>query len=171
MNRFSTQQTQHGAVLIVSLIILLVLTILGVVSMQNTTLEERMAGNTRDQQLAFDAAEAALRAGEQQLQAPNLPAFDGSGYYYQQDNSLWTKATTWSTTGSYGVYDAKSLTAFGNLLSANPEYYLEQMPSTSGAGGSSEAGVAYDVGVYRVTARGIGGSPNAVVILQSTFRR
>lgn len=175
MKRISTAQTQRGAVLIVSLIILLVLTILGVVSMQNTTLEERMAGNMRDRQLAFEAAEAALNVGEQALQAPVLPAFNGTNGYYQPNDDLWTQAATWDTAGNYIVANVSSSfgqNAYGgNLLYANPEYYLEQMPSTTAQGGSLEAGVANSAGMFRVTARGVGSSPDAVVILQTTFRR
>jgi type IV pilus assembly protein PilX len=55
---------ERGMVLITSLIILLVLTLLGLASIQNTNMEERMAGNLRAENVAFQAAEAALRAGE-----------------------------------------------------------------------------------------------------------
>jgi type IV pilus assembly protein PilX len=57
----SPVQRQRGAVLIVSLLFLVVLTILGITAMQGTTLEHRMAGNTRDYAVAMQAAEAALR--------------------------------------------------------------------------------------------------------------
>jgi len=42
---------------------------LGVSGMSNTTLQERMAGNTRQTHVAIQAAEAALRAAETELQA------------------------------------------------------------------------------------------------------
>ena len=44
---------QRGSVLIVSLILLLILTLVGVTAMNMTSMEERMAGNYRDHQLAF----------------------------------------------------------------------------------------------------------------------
>ena len=44
--------TQNGVALIVSLIILLILSILGVQSLQTSTLEEKMAGNFRDNKVA-----------------------------------------------------------------------------------------------------------------------
>lgn len=56
---------QQGAVLIVALIILLLLTIIGLSSMRGTVLQENMAGNMRDSNLALQASEAALRKGEQ----------------------------------------------------------------------------------------------------------
>ena len=55
---------QRGVVLVTGLIFLVILTLLGVTAMQTTILEERMAGNLRDENLAFQAAEAALREGE-----------------------------------------------------------------------------------------------------------
>lgn len=52
---------EGGAILIVTLLFLVVLTMLGVTAMTGTTMEERMAGNTRDASLALQAAESALR--------------------------------------------------------------------------------------------------------------
>ncbi|MGB1950272.1 MAG: pilus assembly PilX family protein [Marinobacter sp.] len=57
--------SQKGSVLIVSLIFLLLLTIVGLSAMNMTSLEERMAGNFRDHDLAFQAAEAALLDAEE----------------------------------------------------------------------------------------------------------
>ena len=52
---------QGGAILIVTLLFLVILTMLGVTAMTGATMEERMAGNTRDTSLALQAAESALR--------------------------------------------------------------------------------------------------------------
>jgi type IV pilus assembly protein PilX len=57
-------EAECGAVLLVSLVMLLLLTLIGLAGMRMVQLEERMAGNLRDRQMAFQAAEAALRAGE-----------------------------------------------------------------------------------------------------------
>jgi type IV pilus assembly protein PilX len=51
---------QSGAVLIISLVILLLLTLIGASSIQTSNLEEKMAGNLRDRDFAFQAAESAL---------------------------------------------------------------------------------------------------------------
>lgn len=64
---------QQGVVLIVSLMLLVVITLLGISGMRNTTLDERMAGNMRDLQLAFYSAESALREAEQQIKVISLP--------------------------------------------------------------------------------------------------
>jgi type IV pilus assembly protein PilX len=52
---------QQGAVLIVALLFLVILTLLGLTAMSGTTMEERMSGNSRDMNVALQAAEAALR--------------------------------------------------------------------------------------------------------------
>ena len=56
--------SQRGAILIVSLLLLLVMTLIGVTAVSTTTLQEKMAGNNRQRQLAFQAAGAALRDAE-----------------------------------------------------------------------------------------------------------
>jgi type IV pilus assembly protein PilX len=53
-------QTQKGAALIVSLILMLVLTVLGISAMNMSTLELQMAGNNQASQLAFQAAETGI---------------------------------------------------------------------------------------------------------------
>lgn len=55
---------QSGAVLIIGLIFLLVLTLVGVTAMRGTVLQERMAGNYNESALAFQRSEEVLRAGE-----------------------------------------------------------------------------------------------------------
>ena len=59
---------QSGVVLVISLIMLLALTLIGVTSSSVTGLEEKMAANSKDINLAFQAAEAALRDVETNLQ-------------------------------------------------------------------------------------------------------
>jgi type IV pilus assembly protein PilX len=59
---------QRGAVLIVALIFLVILTMLGVTAMTGTTMETRMAGNARDLGVALQAAEAGLRDGHMDIE-------------------------------------------------------------------------------------------------------
>ena len=61
MNRNALGCREGGAVLIVTLMFLVILTLLGVTAMTSTTMEERMSGNTRDSAIALQAAESALR--------------------------------------------------------------------------------------------------------------
>ncbi len=50
MRKFQStmRKSQAGAALITSILILLMLTIIGVAAMQMTSMQERMAGNSRD---------------------------------------------------------------------------------------------------------------------------
>jgi type IV pilus assembly protein PilX len=71
-----TMHAQRGAVLIVSLVFLLMLTLLATSSMQNATLQEKVAGSLKLRNASFQAAETALRIGEAKILAPAffLPA-------------------------------------------------------------------------------------------------
>ncbi len=68
-----SKQGQGGAVLVVGLIILVVLTLLSVQGMRSNLAQERMGSNMRERNVAFQAAEAALRFGERE------GAFDATG--------------------------------------------------------------------------------------------
>lgn len=68
MHKFSFSQLPHkqrGIVLLVAMIMLVIMSILGISGIRGIALEERMSSNAYDNSLAFQAAEAALRAGEE----------------------------------------------------------------------------------------------------------
>lgn len=67
MKQLSSPKTQNGVVLIIALVMLLLVTMIGVSSMRSTGIQENMAGNLRESTLSFQAAEAALRTGEQDV--------------------------------------------------------------------------------------------------------
>jgi hypothetical protein len=82
---------QRGAALIVSLVLMLVLTVLGISAMNMSTLELTMAGNTQAAQLAFQAAETGIdraMAGNVTTVAPtnyvDIALGDGSYSYTSQ---------------------------------------------------------------------------------------
>ena len=59
-NYFSSRSAQEGAALITALVMLVLLTMLGLTSMNTTTLEERMSANAQDLNRAFQAASTGL---------------------------------------------------------------------------------------------------------------
>ena len=59
---------QRGMALLFSLVFLLLLTLVGISSMQNATLQEKMAGSVTFRNTSFQTAEAALRTGESAVQ-------------------------------------------------------------------------------------------------------
>jgi type IV pilus assembly protein PilX len=163
------KQSQTGAALVISLLILLVMTLIGVTAMSSSNLEEKMAGNSRDTELAFEAAEASLRGAENVVS--NLATLSpfvgctGSYLYAQGCFPDVTADATWATAASFG----------GSLdkIKTTPKYIIEY---TGDAGGSQGLNVdnygdssSEIVSTFRVTARGTGGTDKAVVLLQSFY--
>ena len=60
----SRNSTQQGVVLVTSMIILLILTMLALSAVQNTSMQEVMSRNERDRDLAFHSAETGLRESD-----------------------------------------------------------------------------------------------------------
>lgn len=105
VHSLAPHRRQQGMILVVSLIILLLLTITGLASMQNSSLQEKMAGNNHDHEQAFFAAETALRAGETYL-AENVSTIDftedgTNGFYDRTADEAeaveWQSATNWQS--------------------------------------------------------------------------
>jgi type IV pilus assembly protein PilX len=163
---------QQGVVLVISLIMLLLMTIIGTTGMQATSLEEKMAGNMRDRNLAFQAAEAALKEGEAQVTA--LPYNCAAGRFLPMDSDCNV-----ATMEAVPVWDsinwaANSILFVGMLanVNANPRYIIEDM----GVVPVVNCTAPLVLGVcperyYRVTARATGGTAEAVVIVQSILQR
>lgn len=59
-------------VLLISLVLLLLLTLIGLSSMQGATVQEKLAGSLRHRNQSFQAAESGLRFGESAIQAPGF---------------------------------------------------------------------------------------------------
>ncbi|MEO6065815.1 MAG: PilX N-terminal domain-containing pilus assembly protein [Lysobacterales bacterium] len=65
---FKGRRSQQGAALFVALMLLLIMTLLGLAAMQVTLLQERMSGNYRTLNLAFQNAEGQVRTSETQFE-------------------------------------------------------------------------------------------------------
>jgi len=175
LNNINSTRKQRGAVLFVSLIMLLLMTLIGISAMQTTVLEERMAGNFKDRNMALQAAESSLRAAEKYLNDTTvLPGFTATGTtlgLYQPTSSgapRWgiVDWLDWSNTGDVIQYPGTL-----NNISSAPVYIIEEMPPINEAGSSLEAGVILTNNYYRVTTRAVGGTDTAIVMLQSTYKR
>lgn len=166
---------QRGAAMVIALVMLLVLTLLATASARMTLLEERMTGNTQDRNVAFQAAEAALRSGEIVAQAPVVPTFGGAnGGLYKPadpgDEAVW-EVMDWEDAAA--VHADADLDAIVNGFGgATADYIVEQLPRVPTPGESLAAdGTVDEATFYRVTARGVGVAGNATVTLQTTFKR
>ncbi|HDY86393.1 hypothetical protein LCGC14_0553940 [marine sediment metagenome] len=159
---------QQGVVLVISLIMLLIMTILAISSMSTTILEEKMSGNFKDRNMAFQAAEAGLRAGESYLRTtPVLPVFDGSGGLYLPTTlglPRW-KPDNWASINS-----REYICTLSGVTTA-PRYIIEELLPVNEPGGSLEAGVAAESRYYRITSKAFGGTESSFVMLQTTYKR
>lgn len=64
---YTVSARQSGAVLVVAMIVLLILLVIGLAGGRLVQTEEAMSGNFYDRSLAFQAAETALREGEERI--------------------------------------------------------------------------------------------------------
>lgn len=172
---FSPVRNQHGAVLAIALVFMLLLTIIGVGAMQSSSLQERMAGNSRDTNTAFQAAEAAVREAEKYLQGASVGPFIGSAgtglFRFCGEGVTGAGCTVpdWSNRASTGWVKRPGTLAG---VSEQPEYIIQQMPPISDPSGSliaDKPSEAWDV--YMITARGFGSSDATMVVLQTMYRR
>lgn len=177
---------QGGAVLAVSLIMLLLLTLIGITAMNTNSLEEKMAGNMRDRNLALQAAEAAVRAGEATLEIPNpepaaapicatppcacgAPPCDAWAFSAPGNFLILTKVW-WDANGRL---DANLTTATLGGVKSAPRFVIEArglIPGGASLGFGNSSGNTGSL-AYRVTGRGTGGTDEAQVLIQSSYLR
>lgn len=166
--RYSLIAHQQGFTLVVALVFLAVLAVLGVSVARNSSMDERMAGNTRDRDLAFQAAEAALRDAEADMFPGYLAdPFDGSTpglipYAPNGNNPAYWQAYNWAAASQ------EATAALANV-DAKPRYVIERKPDTITPANPPAAPLPITVRHYRVTARGVGSSADAAVILQAEY--
>ena len=185
MNTIITSKTrirQQGAILIVSLLLLLVMTLLGITAVSTTSLEEKMASNNRQRQLAFQAASSALRDAETWLRtnisrvAQFETTFNGTPvelYWVRQptpgdairvvpmdiyDGNAWTVGNS-----------QQPATSVTNAATNTPRYVIEYM------GRIGEPPLDYTEPdnrnyAFRVTAIGWGTDNTTTFVTQSAFR-
>ncbi|WP_286240306.1 pilus assembly PilX family protein [Neptuniibacter halophilus] len=158
--------TQNGATLIISMIFLLILTVIGLAGMEVVSMEEKIAGNARSRNIAFQAAEAALLEGEALIKAGNLPAFDGSDGFFQPAR---TGAPVWLEVDWAGN-EVRAYTGVGfQELEQSPAYIIEDYgPAPEGSLELNQPERARRF--YRVTSRSAGLNRNTEVILQTIFK-
>lgn len=187
--RQTKKSKQQGAVLIVSLIVLIIISLLGLSSMESTVLSERMSRNYRDDNTAYQAAEAALRDAEAWIDAQaTAPAPTNTG-----GNRVWSlnapalapliPATSWwENPNTWWVANGRTYsgTLIGISASEQPRSIIELKSSITGAGGGNSiliggggggGGAGSIINYYQITARGVAPNGQAQVILQSVYSK
>ncbi|RRQ23541.1 pilus assembly protein [Guyparkeria sp. SCN-R1] len=168
MDWFSRKSAQSGIALVIALILLLVISLVGLASIRGTTLQEKMSSNLHDRDLAFQAAEAALRAAERALGSNSAiiarECFDDSAA-----NECSANPAEWADDPQGPNWqDVDNASDFSSSFQPNgapPQYTIDDMglwpdPTSSTGINQSGAGTQYGaqgttttVHFYRVTAR------------------
>lgn len=190
---------QQGAIFITGLVFLVVISLLGVTAMKTSILEERMAGNSRDRNLALQAAEMGLRYAEQHILSID-PVFNvsvvagqsfmeladaldpGSGYYFYGEGEPAPGAPGAAVTDSAWVTNCTPNCPLnyvgGNVFNANGILYTAPaLPAVVPpptylieAMIKNPPGAGAKRNYYRITVRAQGAQLGTVVQLQETFR-
>jgi type IV pilus assembly protein PilX len=198
MSRIALKRNQQGAVLIVSLLFLVILTMLGVTAMTGTTMEQRMAGNTKDLAVAMQAAEAAMRDARRDInglymngatgRSPSMHISqfgDGTGTdngtcsnvakglcrpaaYSRTLAAVLPPALNIDAVATYAQYGQYTGAPAISGVSNQPRYLVEFFCLPGGPASGWSIGSA-PCKWYRITARGYGANPNSQITLQEIF--
>jgi len=167
-----TAMRQRGMTLVVSLIFLLILTILGVTAVNTSTLQQKMAGNMRDADMALQVAETGLRGGEARLMAlyasgkPAADATGSSGVWLQGIpqtlNSGWWRAKSTPYNGSGTPLRLDTL--------PNPRYVLEESDFVEDTFTQRKYSAKPGVQYYKITSGAVGVSPASQAMIEDIYR-
>lgn len=145
-------RAQRGATLIILLITLVVITLLSVTTIRSTVMDEKMAGNSRDRNKAFQAAEAAVQACLAKIDASDFAGITRLDPATSPAPPVWEVAANWADK-AYEVRLTASGVPADSGLAQNPRCMVESLSGKS----------------WRVTGRAVGGSDSSVVVLQATY--
>lgn len=176
---------QRGATLLVSIVFLLIMTVLALGSIRGVNLQEQMAANLYDRDLAFQSAEAAIQAAQAEvLTNPNpVGAQDCSPTSIQACKTIPDGTFTSSNLGWRNMPTTFDVNA--NQRLGTPQYNIQMLgEGTNGlafgqmnSANNTQYGVnpgIFNQQFYRITARSSNpttAQERAVVVLQATIRR
>lgn len=161
-----------GVALIVALMMLVVILVLGVTALRLSTAEERMTAYTLDRQLAFQAAEAALREieGRVENERPDAsanctdPAMAAAGALRVCPAPVASAAARWVAVNAAQWGQATPVGPAGAQIT--PTYLIEHLGNAFACDASASA--TSSCRQYRITVRA-GGGTRAEVMLQSVY--
>jgi type IV pilus assembly protein PilX len=170
---------QSGVVLFVALILLLILSMLGVTVARMQTVEERMARNETNRQMAEQAAEAALRNAEATLLSINTNLFannSGGLYYFNQSNNGMAVSQLpgldWTNAANVLPYTGPVMSNVPTTVAHPPKIVIEELPTVSPTGealGGAGSDPAPPPNLFRVTVQGMNADGTPGVMLQTIY--
>ncbi|MFD1217981.1 pilus assembly PilX family protein [Microbulbifer celer] len=171
MKKLSSQQ---GAVLIVSLIILLALTMIGVSGARSVMMGERMTFASRDAKVALEVAESVARQGEAHIDAlTDINGFGTTGWRRaagEGPNDLFDSAT-WTDANSQEV--EVGMTGPNGSTKLKGRMYIELAGLASDDSDAANVDMSAgkpkqefpDIQVFRIVSRGVGvGGTERIII-------
>lgn len=184
--RLVPRSSERGLSLITTLLFMVAALMLGVSVLSVNVMQERTIGNTKDRDLALQAAEAALRDAERDL------VVSGSTFTFTEGctNGLCIPPSQRATPSSVSIEqvidwtDDTKVRKYGQYTggtvfpgipatdAAKPRYVIEKVGNLGTPSGESmKLGVAPAAAGtgYRITAHAVGSRPETVVILQSMY--
>lgn len=178
LTKFRLPQNQEGAVLFISLIILLVLSVIGINAVDRANMDAKISANFKDYNTAFQTAEKALMEAENFVRdnVGTLALFTDKG-----DNGLYSKNSTdnamWETWKDLNTQTLTSQQMSGYYVQGTPEYYIENYATIKpdsailNQDNYGESAALGEIEIFRVTAKGVGSSSESQVILQSMYAK
>ncbi len=163
---------QAGISLLVVLILLVVTSVLGIAVLRSSAMQERMGANLRDRSLAFQAAEAAMRHAQAQLDLEPNP-FTIAGETWDTRIPTEDNCTNQSICPTNHVLvesdwrDAPTLSSGG--IATTSQYWIQYLgtgPAYKGSCDSVPPSIDCQSPLFRVTARSRA-EGRAEVMLQS----
>ena len=151
---------ERGAALIVSLILLLIMTIIGISAMNGARLEVSMAGMMQREEIALRGAERTLRAAERYVEN-SVGTFDAAkdGHYHYlpedaDEDKLDPSVTDWTNIDSLTrLPDHPELSELGNGDAFVVEYLGEMTLPGSSLNDGADVIPGDRVNAYRITTR------------------
>lgn len=189
MHYVGKNQAQQGAILVVSIVLLLIMSIIGLSAVVSSTLQEKMAFNSQQKTLARYNAESAIRTAEAWLTAnvqsqASVAQFNGANGRYSEfaivgltnevplsaDLADISNGALWSNANSVEVN-----TLSANVQSRNPRYAIEFMGRDKGKAQTvlmkpDDNSVTAFPFIFRITAIGFARDTNVYSVLQSYYR-
>lgn len=176
MKRDLISVRERGAALVVSLLLLLVMTILALSMSQTSRLQERMAGNSRDAKLAFQAAETGLRAAEEWLKDQTdrpIPCNNPANCVVVQQGTFDTvdlarKDDVWWTANGQEFGDATNKNELPKIT-ADPKYVIEEFGYSKDGLMTIGRGSEQRKVFYKITARSHGSTNTSESVNESVI--
>ncbi len=192
--KLTPAKKQRGAVLLLSLVMVLTATILALSGLSSSIMQSKMVAATADSYAALASAEMALKSAElaiSRLQASDISDFNTAAPLYAKgeaavsdqvfDTAYWVGATV-VTGNPNNIQDGAYVIELMNDASGYTDKQITQANNIQGAGnhaggnlyngsGNPNAAGKYTFHTFRIVAQGRGQSSHSLRVIEAYYRR